>query len=72
MPTNLRWQTNDTDPVFADPNAKRGGRFRTFMTSFPPTLRMVGPDAAGGFATFLRGNAMTLIGQHPNTLNPIP
>lgn len=72
LPPNLQWQTNDTDPIFADPNAKRGGRFRMFMMSFPATLRMVGPDAAGGIASYLRENAMTLVGQHPNTLNPIP
>ena len=72
LPPNLQWQTNDTDPTFADPNAKRGGRFRTFMMSFPATLRMVGPDANGGFSSYLRGNSMTLVGMHPNTLNPIP
>lgn len=72
LPENLQWQTNDSDPIFANPNAKRGGRFRTFMMSFPATLRMVGPDSNGAFSGFLRSNAMTLIGQHPNTLNPIP
>jgi len=72
LPPNLQWQTNDTDPTFADPNAKRGGRFRTFMMSFPATLRMVGPDSNGGFSGFLRGNAMTLVGMHPNTFKPIP
>ncbi|MDB6062339.1 MAG: peptide transporter substrate-binding protein [Verrucomicrobiaceae bacterium] len=72
LPANLQWQTNDTDPVFADPNAKRGGRFRTVMLSFPPTLRMVGPDASNAFSGFLRENTMSLVGQHPTTLNPIP
>lgn len=72
LPKNLQWQTNDTDPIFADPAAKRGGRFRSFMMGFPTTLRMVGPDASGGLTGALRGNAMTLVGQHPNTLNPIP
>ena len=72
LPANLHWQTNDTDPVFADPNAKRGGRFRTFMTSFPPTLRLVGPDSNSGFVQYLRANDLGLVNQHPNTLNPIP
>jgi microcin C transport system substrate-binding protein len=72
LPANLQWQTNDSDPVFADPNAKRGGRFRTFMSSFPPTLRLVGPDANSGFVGYLRDNNLSLVGRHPNTLNPIP
>lgn len=72
LPDNLQWLTNDTDPIFADPAATRGGRFRMFMMSFPTTLRMVGPDANGGIAGPLRENTMSLVGQHPNTLNPIP
>jgi len=72
LPANLQWQTNDSDPIFADPNAKRGGRFRTFMTSFPPTLRLVGPDSNSSFAGYLRANNLALVNLHPNTLNPIP
>lgn len=72
LPANLQWQTNDSDPVFAAPNAKRGGRFRTFMASFPPTLRVVGPDSNSGFVQYLRANNLGLVNQHPNTLNPIP
>jgi microcin C transport system substrate-binding protein len=72
LPANLQWQTNDTDPVFADPHATRGGRFRTFMSSFPPTLRLVGPDSNSGFVQYLRSNNLSLVSLHPNTLNPIP
>lgn len=72
LPENLQWQTNNTDPVFADPNAKRGGRFRTFIPSFPPTLRLVGPDSNSSFAGYLRSNNLSLVNMHPNTLNPIP
>ena len=35
LPADLKWESNNTDPVYADPAAKRGGTFRTFMTSFP-------------------------------------
>ncbi len=72
LPADLVWQTNDSDPLFADPNAKRGGRFRTFTTGFPLTLRLVGPDANNTFAQYLRSNSFGLVGIHPNTLNPIP
>jgi microcin C transport system substrate-binding protein len=72
LPADLDWQSNDTDPIFADPRAQRGGRFRTFTTGFPLTLRLNGPDANGTFAGYLRANALGLVGIHPNTLNPIP
>jgi microcin C transport system substrate-binding protein len=72
LPAGLQWQTNDSDPEFADPQAKRGGRYRIFMGSFPPTLRLVGPDANSGFVQYLRDNNLGLIGKHPDTLNPIP
>jgi microcin C transport system substrate-binding protein len=72
LPANLQWQTNDSDPIFADPQARRGGRYRLFMSSFPPTLRLVGPDANSGFVQYLRDNNLALVNKHPNTLNPIP
>jgi microcin C transport system substrate-binding protein len=72
LPPNLQWQTNDTDPIFADPNAKRGGRFRAFTLEFPATLRTVGPDSNSSFAIYLTDNMLSLIGRHPNTLNPLP
>ena len=72
LPTDLVWQSNDSDPTFAAPNAKRGGRFRTFTTGFPLTLRLSGPDANNTFAGYLRSNALSLVGIHPDTLNPIP
>jgi len=72
LPADLHWQTNDSDPIFADPAAQRGGRFRSFMQSFPPTLRLVGPDANSGFVSYLRQNNLALVNMHPDTLNPIP
>ncbi len=72
LPADLEWETNNSDPIFADPNAQRGGRFRSFMTAFPLTLRLVGPDSNGSFAGYLRANALGLVSAHPNTLRPIP
>ena len=72
LPPNLQWQTNDTDPIFADLHAKRGGRFRTYTMEFPSTLRIVGPDSNNQFTSFLQSNILSLVGRHPNTLNPIP
>ena len=72
LPDNLVWVTNDEDPEFASPDAKRGGTFRTSMPSFPLTLRRVGPDSNGGFAGYLRYNQLSLVAWHPNTRRPIP
>jgi microcin C transport system substrate-binding protein len=72
LTADLAWQTNAEDPIFASPDAVRGGRFRTFIDSFPLSLRLVGPDSNGGFAGFMRANNLSLVGAHPNTLKPIP
>ena len=72
LPADLVWETNDADPPFASPAAKRGGTFRTYMLSFPLTLRRVGPDSNGSIAGFLRYNHMGLVNYHPQTRKPIP
>ncbi len=72
LPEDIRWLTNDTDPIFASPDAKKGGTFHDAILSFPMTFRMVGPDSNGSFAGVLRSNQLSLIGVHPNTLNILP
>ena len=68
----LEWQTNDADPIFASPEAKRGGTFRSYMLSFPLTLRLVGPDSNGAFAGVMRNNQLSPVTLHPETRNVIP
>ena len=72
LPANLVWQTNDTDPVFASPDAKRGGTLRLWIDSFPLTLRRIGPDSNGAFAGVTRYIQMPLVAFHPVTRRPIP
>jgi microcin C transport system substrate-binding protein len=72
LPDGLEWLTNNEEPVFSSPNAKKGGTFREDLTGFPLTLRMHGPDANGIFANYLHGFRIALIDIHPNTQNPIP
>ncbi len=72
LPADLKWQTNNTDPIFADPSAKRGGRFRESLGAFPPTLRWVGPDSNSSFMGVLTSNMLSLVSMHPNTRNWIP
>ena len=72
LPEDLVWETNDHDPTFASPEAKRGGTLRTWMLAFPLTFRTVGPDSNGSFASYLRYNRMGLVTYHPDTRRPIP
>lgn len=72
LPPNLVWLTNNEDPEFASPEAIRGGMYRTWMLSFPLTLRLVGPDSNGAFAGVVRANQFGPVSYHPQTGNPIP
>lgn len=72
--SNIKWETNETDPPFGDPAAKKGGTFNTFTTAYPLTLRLVGPNANDSFAGYNRAFSQdfTLVVRHPNTDNFIP
>ena len=72
LPEGLQWQTNDTAPLYAAPEAKKGGTYRTYMTAFPLTLRTVGPDSNSSFRSYLDGNKMSLLALHPNTEELLP
>ncbi|MFO7713435.1 extracellular solute-binding protein [Desulfosarcina sp.] len=66
------WLTNASDPVFASPEAARGGTLHMALESFPLTFRVVGPDSNTSFRSAILGNQLGLTGIHPNTLNIIP
>ncbi|HEX5056793.1 MAG TPA: extracellular solute-binding protein [Gammaproteobacteria bacterium] len=72
LPEGLIWETNNDDPVFSSPDAKKGGTLRSFVYSFPLTLRSSGPDAGGIFANYVNDSAMGLVAIHPETANFIP
>lgn len=73
LPDGLEWLTNQEDPVFASPEAKRGGTLHGFLEGFPLTLRMYGPDAnSDDFVTYKRAGFLSLLDLHPNTLNFLP
>ncbi len=72
LPQDIQWLTNDTDLVYASPQAKKGGTLRLAVRSFPLTFRTVGPDSNTEFRSAILGNSLGLIGLHPNTLNIIP
>jgi len=72
LPENIEWLTNENDPVFASPDAVKGGTFHDAILSFPLTFRTVGPDSNSSFRSAILGNQLSLIGIHPNTENIIP
>ena len=72
LPDDLVWITNDTDPEFASPNAKKGGTLRSYILSFPNTFRTVGPDSNNSFANYIDENVLGLVTLHPNTENILP
>jgi microcin C transport system substrate-binding protein len=72
LPEDIKWLTNESDPVYASPDAKKGGTFKVGLLSFPLTFRVLGPDANSGFRSAILGNQLSLTGIHPNTENIIP
>ena len=72
LPKDLKWITNEEDAIFSDPAAKKGGTLHTFALEFPPTFRIVGPDATNSFRNHFLDNLLSLIDVHPNTDKIIP
>ncbi len=72
LPEGIQWLTNDMDPVYSSPQAKKGGIFHSALLSFPLTFRVVGPDSNSSFRSAILNNQLSLIGIHPNTENILP
>lgn len=72
LPQGVEWLSNNNEPLFASQDAIRGGTLRTFMASFPQTLRSVGPDANSGLRHYFMDGAPKLAQRHPNTGKWIP
>ena len=72
--STIEWQTNYDDPPIGDPAALKGGTFHTFMTAYPLTLRLVGPNSNDGFSSWKRAVTMDfgLVARHPPTDNNVP
>ena len=48
LPADLEWQDGLDEPEDSDPNAQKGGVFRYYVASFPPTLRPFGSASNSG------------------------
>ncbi|MDF2153959.1 extracellular solute-binding protein [Vibrio sp. CAU 1672] len=72
LPADLEWQSNWDAPLFASEQAQFGGTYRTYLSSFPQTLRSVGPDSNSGLRSWFADDVPNLVSMHPNTLEWIP
>lgn len=72
LPNDIVWLTNTTSPEWSSADAQKGGLLRLNISSFPPTLRTVGPDSNNSFRSFLLDNQMPLVDMQPNSGEVIP
>lgn len=72
LPDQLEWQTNNSDPLLGSKKSKRGGRFSSYLLSYPLTFRVVGPDSNSSFRSAILDNQLSLTTYHPLTDNIIP
>lgn len=71
--TGEGWQTNSHPQPLGDPKAVKGGAFRAYFPSFPPTLRMAGPDSSTDQNYEIGENVYeTLISLDPITQDYVP
>ena len=67
------WETSTDFDVVGDPRAVKGGSLRTWMSSFPGTLRMIGPEWNTSLNYAISSLVYeTLLGLHPTTLKYVP
>ena len=73
IPADLVWEDGMDQPEIGDPAAKKGGVFRRYIPTFPPTLRPFGNNSNNSF----RGDLYDyidplLVSLHPETMEIIP
>jgi len=74
LPKNLKWETNNSEPIFENYSPKKGGELRTYIQSYPQTFRLYGLNSnSGEFVSFNRMWAFwSLVGRHSTTGKIIP
>lgn len=73
VPQDLVWENGMNQPEIGDPAAKKGGVFRRYIPTFPPTIRPFGDNSNNSF----RGDIydlidIPLVNFHPETMEMIP
>ncbi len=73
IPVDLVWENGMDNEEIGDPRSKKGGTFRSFILSFPPTLRPFGDNSNNSFRGVLYDEIdMPLVGLHPKSMEMIP
>nr|MDH4444626.1 ABC transporter substrate-binding protein [Akkermansiaceae bacterium] len=73
VPSDLVWSDGMNQPEIGDPAAKKGGVFRRFIPSFPPTLSPFGDNSNHSFRGDLYDYIdFPLVTLHPETMEIIP
>ncbi|QQL44741.1 ABC transporter substrate-binding protein [Sulfuriroseicoccus oceanibius] len=73
LPEGLVWNDGMEEPPIGDPDAKKGGRFNSFIMAYPPTLRRFGAKSNHSFRGYLYDNLeIPLVSMHPTTGQFIP
>ncbi len=77
--SKIKWVTNDTAKPFSSPKAQRGGVYQSYMSSYPLTFRLYGPNSNDMFANYNQPHcfsslvgSFSLVIRHPETLEYIP
>lgn len=73
LPSGLTWENGMDEPEIGDPKAVKGGVFRRYIPTFPPTIRPFGANSNNSFRGDLYDMIeMGLVNLHPDTLRIIP
>jgi microcin C transport system substrate-binding protein len=73
IPGNLVWENGMDQPEIGDPAAKKGGVFRRYIPTFPPTIRPFGDNSNNSFRGDLYDYIdVPLVSLHPETMKMIP
>ncbi len=74
LPKNIKWQTASHEPFLSSNKAKKGGTYRNYISSYPSTFRLYGPNSnTGGFVGYNRAYSFwSLVTRHPNTSKFLP
>jgi microcin C transport system substrate-binding protein len=73
IPGDLVWENGLDQPEIGDPAAIKGGAFRRYISTFPPTIRPIGDNANNSFRGDLYDYIdMPLVNLHPETMAMIP
>jgi microcin C transport system substrate-binding protein len=73
IPATLVWENGMDQPEIGDPAAKKGGVFRKYIPTFPPTIRPFGDNSNNSFRGDLYDYIdIPLVTLHPESMKIIP